>query len=135
MLVHYDEGSGKIQGVIERAEPSDVGVPVISVEDGTDVGGMKVDTENDKLVYDISLSEAKADRIKEIKQSAKKVLSQTDWYVVRNQETGEAIPQSVVDHRNEVRSLSDSFESEVKNIDSISNVLEYRFSHPDPPHP
>jgi len=80
-----------------------------------------------------SLSEAKSQRIQEIKDKANDVLSETDWYITREQETGEAIPQSVIDHRAEVRSLSDQFESDVNALESVSDVQNYSFSYPEPP--
>ena len=82
-----------------------------------------------------TLSESQANKIDQIKQRANSVLSETDWYVVRNQETGESIPQSVIDHRAEVRSLSDQFESDVNALESVSKVQEYSFEYPEPPEP
>jgi len=80
-----------------------------------------------------TLSEAQENEIDAIKQRANSVLSETDWYLIRKQETGESIPQSVIDHRGKVRSLSDQFEAEVNNLKSASEVLDYSFSYPNPP--
>jgi len=82
-----------------------------------------------------TLSEAQSDKIDRIKERANSVLSETDWYVVRQQETGEAIPQSVIDHRAKVRSLSDGFEDDVNNLDTVSEIQEYSFEYPEPPEP
>lgn len=82
-----------------------------------------------------SLSETKQQRVKEIKERAKEVLSETDWYITREQETGEAIPQDVLDHRSQVRTDSDTFESEVNALESVEDVLNYEYSYPDPPQP
>lgn len=80
-----------------------------------------------------SLTKAKKDRINQIKENAQHILSETDWYVVRKQETDESIPQSVIDHRAEVRSLSDQFESDVNALESVSEVRDYAFEYPKPP--
>lgn len=82
-----------------------------------------------------SLSKAQSAKIDQIKTDAKDVLKHTDWYIVRKQETGESIPQSVIDHRAEVRSLSDQFESDVNALESVSEVQNYSFDYPEPPEP
>jgi hypothetical protein len=82
-----------------------------------------------------TLSGAQSNKIDQIKKRANGVLSETDWYVVRKQETGEPIPQSVIDHRAKVRSLSEQFESDVNALESVSEVQEYLFEYPEPPEP
>jgi hypothetical protein len=82
-----------------------------------------------------TLSKAQEIKIDRIKERANSVLSETDWYVVRKQETGESIPQSVIDHRAEVRLLSDEFESDVNALESVSEVRDYAFEYPEPPEP
>ena len=44
------------------------------------------------------------------KQTAGSLLSQYDWYVVRQAETGKAVPQEVLDYRSAVRVVSDNRE-------------------------
>lgn len=89
----------------------------------------------DYKVTDLSatLSEVKDAKIKQIKNDAKDVLEQTDWYVIRKHETGESVPQTVLDHRSNVRSLSDDYEADVDALDSIDGVEAYEYSFPDPP--
>jgi len=82
-----------------------------------------------------TLSDAKSNEIDRIKERANSVLSKTDWYIIRKQETGESIPQSVIEHRAEVRSQSDHFESDVNALESVSEIREYSFDFPDPPEP
>lgn len=52
--------------------------------------------------------------ISHTKQTAGSLLNQTDWYVVRNAETGKTIPQDVLDYRNNVRVVSDNREVMIK---------------------
>jgi len=48
-----------------------------------------------------------------VKEQAGQLLAATDWYVVRNAETGQAIPASVLTHRSAVRAHSDYLEGEI----------------------
>ena len=48
--------------------------------------------------------------ISKTKEAAASLLSQFDWYVVRQSETGKAIPQEVLDYRAAVRTQSDNRE-------------------------
>jgi hypothetical protein len=82
-----------------------------------------------------TLSDAKQMKIKQIKRIARSVLRKTDWYCIRNQETGEPVPQAVSDHRSNIRSQSEIFESEVKALNSVAAVQSYSFTYPDPPVP
>jgi hypothetical protein len=82
-----------------------------------------------------TLSEAQGNKIDAIKERANTVLSETDWYIIRKQETGESIPQSVIDHRAKVRSLSDKFETDVNKLESVSGVQDYTFDYPESPEP
>lgn len=55
----------------------------------------------------------KTGAINTCKQQAAGLLQQTDWYVVRNSETGVAIPQDVLDYRQAVRSASETIETAI----------------------
>ena len=48
-----------------------------------------------------------------VKEQAGQLLAATNWYVVRNAETGQAIPASVLTHRSAVRAYSDYLEGEI----------------------
>jgi len=133
MIIQYDD-SGEITGTVTGSlSPTDFQESVIEVPDGTSTKNKKVDTENDTLVWDCPLSDAKKQKINEVKDRANEILSKTDWYIIRKQETGEAIPQNVLDHRSKVRSESDTFEQEINNLSSVSNVFSYKFSFDSPP--
>ena len=134
MIVKYQEDTGKITGTaVGTLSPSDFNEPVIQVPNDTELDGKKVDTSSRTLAYDYSLSEAQSKCVEDINEDAKKVLSETDWYITRRQETGEAIPQDVLDHRSAVRAQSDSFEQEVKNLADIEDVLNYSYEFSSPP--
>jgi len=135
MLLQYNQ-SGDITSIVTGGYDKDNhNTPVIEVEEDVDVENKKVDPKTEELVWDYTLSEAKLEKIQEVKDYAYSVLSETDWYVIRKQEPGESIPQSVVDHRTKVRSLSDQFESDVNALESVTEVQDYSFEYPDPPEP
>ena len=48
-----------------------------------------------------------------VKQQAGGLLAATDWYVTRQAETGEAVPQAVLDYRAAVRTASGTIESAI----------------------
>jgi hypothetical protein len=134
MIISYNKDSGRIEGTSIGAD--EMGLfeePTIKVPDDTDTSNKKVDVETEELVWETTLHEAKSDKIQEIKDRAYEVLSETDWYITREQEMGEPIPQDVLDHRSQVRSDSNNFEQEVNNLETVEDVLNYEYSFPDPP--
>lgn len=74
-----------------------------------------------------SLSELKEKRINEYKQQLKDKLNQTDWYVVRNAETGEAIPSDVTDIREAYRAEGVTIENEINALTTKKNVVLYEY--------
>jgi len=56
----------------------------------------------------------KADAIKTCKQQAAGLLQDSDWYIVRNSETGDAIPQDMLDYRQAVRAASNVIETSIE---------------------
>lgn len=101
----------------------------------TSFENIKVEHDKETFVYSVSISNAKAEKISEIKNRAYAILSQTDWYIIRSKETGEAIPKDVREHRSQVRANSDSFEQEINNLQTVEEVLNYEYSFPEPPEP
>jgi len=137
MIIQYNTDNGDIVGRVYTDSLSvvDFEQPVISVPDDTDLANKCVDVDDKQLVWDCTLKEAKSDKIQEIKDRAYEVLSETDWDISRKQETGEAIPQDVLDHRPQVRADSDTFEQEVNNLTTVEEVLNYDYNFPEPPKP
>jgi hypothetical protein len=41
-----------------------------------------------------------------VKEERAKLLAETDWYVVRQSETGDAIPQEILDYRQALRDIT-----------------------------
>jgi hypothetical protein len=60
-----------------------------------------------------------------VKQTAGSLLAPTDWYVVRKSETGTAIPQSVLDRRAEIRTLSNTKEAAIRATNTTDELAGY----------
>ena len=61
----------------------------------------------------------------QIKATAGSLLAQTDWYITRASETGVAAPQSVLDRRAEIRTLSNSKEAFLTATTTTDELAAY----------
>lgn len=61
----------------------------------------------------------------QIKQTAGSLLSQTDWYITRASETGLAAPQSVLERRSLIRSMSNDKEAFLGLTASTEQLAQY----------
>jgi len=61
----------------------------------------------------------------QVKQTAGSLLSQTDWYITRNAETGLQAPQSVLDRRADIRALSNSKEALLEATTTTDELAAY----------
>ena len=80
-----------------------------------------------------TLEDEKRMRVEAIKREAHSILAQTDWYVVRHQETGAPIPQAVLDYRAAVRAATDRGEAEIAALTDVEAVRAYRVEWPPKP--
>jgi hypothetical protein len=60
-----------------------------------------------------------------IKQTAGTLLAPTDWYITRQSETGVAAPQSVLDQRSLIRTLSNEKEAVLAATTSTEELASY----------
>ena len=63
--------------------------------------------------------------VKQTKATARSLLSQTDWYITRASETGVAAPQSVLDRRAEIRTLSNDKEAVLGSTTTTDELAAY----------
>ena len=68
------------------------------------------------------LSGLKANKITEAKKSANLLLSDTDWYVVRNAETSTAIPSQITAYRTAVRANYAALKTAITNAANVAAV-------------
>lgn len=61
--------------------------------------------------------------IAQTKQTAASFLSQYDWYITRQSETGKAVPQVVLDYRGYVRTQSDNREVMIKGTTDTDQLV------------
>ena len=60
-----------------------------------------------------------------VKQAAGSLLSQTDWYVVRQAENSAAVPAEVLSRRGEIRTLSNEKEAAIAACADVAALAEY----------
>jgi hypothetical protein len=75
--------------------------------------------------WDESLSELKTYQINAFNNEINSKLSETDWYIVRNQETGADIPADITTARQELRDQSAKVESEINLLTTKEDVMSY----------
>ena len=63
--------------------------------------------------------------VAQVKATAGTLLAPTDWYIVRESETGLAAPQSVLDRRSAVRDLSNGKEAFLRSTASTEELAAY----------
>ena len=86
--------------------------------------------DGDVYTYDVidkpikeTLAELKSDKIKGLKAEASIKLSQTDWYIIRGADSGQATPQSIKDDRAALRTKSDTIEAEINALSTKKAVV------------
>lgn len=86
--------------------------------------------EGDIYTYDViempieeTLTELKEGKISELKSEVGGLLSQTDWYIIREADSGEATPDSIRGERAALRTKSDSIEAEINALTTKKAVV------------
>lgn len=75
--------------------------------------------------WDESLSELKKYQINIFNKQINYKLSETDWYIVRNQETGADIPADITTARQALRNQSKTVENEINALTTKEDVMSY----------
>jgi len=65
----------------------------------------------------------KSNHIARIKSQAASALQSTDWYVIRNAESGAAIPANVATYRAAVRSKSNDMEALINAVSTVEQLI------------
>lgn len=86
--------------------------------------------DGDVYTYDVierpikeTLAELKANKVSELKSMVGGELSQTDWYIIREADSGEATPSNVRGERAALRTKSDSIEAEINALSTKKAVV------------
>ena len=78
-----------------------------------------------------TIDEVRADKITSIKAEAYRRLLPTDWYVVRQVDTGVPVPQEVLAYRKAVRDAADVAEQEIASLQTIEEIRAYQVVWPE----
>lgn len=70
------------------------------------------------------LKELKANHIKQVKETAGKILAQTDWQVIRKFERSLDIEPGVIDQRAYIIAEANRLESEIKSADTVEALIK-----------
>ena len=65
-------------------------------------------------------------KIKYLKKHANNKLSETDWYITREYETGSAVPTAIKTARADIRKKIDDAEVAIAAITTIDELQSYR---------
>ena len=86
----------------------------------------------DVYTYDVidrviaqTLAELKTQKISNLKHSIGSQLSKTDWYVIREADSGEATPTNIRGERADLRTQSNTIEAEIKALTTKKAVLTF----------
>ena len=74
-----------------------------------------------------SLSELKERAINNFKSRVNSELSKTDWYIIRSIDNGTEVPSDITDARAELRTQTETVESEINAITTKAGVITYDF--------
>jgi len=99
-----------------------------------ELGDLYFDNANETFTKDVSdktwvktLSELKEQQINNFKHLTASKLQQTDWYIIRNQETGDVIPADITSARQALRDQSEVVENEINALTTKKAVMSYDF--------
>ena len=70
-----------------------------------------------------TLAELKEQKVSQLKSMIGGQLSQTDWYIIREADSGEATPQSIKDNRAALRTKSNNIEAEINALTTKKDVV------------
>ena len=77
-----------------------------------------------------TLATAKSEKIFRIKSDQRTRLGMTDWLVIRQADTGTAIPENISAHRAAIRSRGDEMEAAVADLPDVDAVDAFNITWP-----
>lgn len=132
----YLTGFDQLTDAQQRAE----GLFDVVIPDGYnsqihDLGEIFWDSANTQFTYpktnktwSQTVAELKEQKIANLKASANSKLAETDWYIIRNADTGDAIPSDITDARAAIRTSVATKESEINAKTTKAQVVQYDIS-------
>lgn len=132
----YLTGFDQLTDAQQRAE----GLFDVVIPDGYnsqihDLGEIFWDSANTQFTYpktnktwSQTVAELKEQKIANLKANANSKLAETDWYIIRNADTGDAIPSDITDARAAIRTSVATKESEINAKTTKAQVVQYDIS-------
>ena len=117
--VTYSFGSGKVTGSYGDATAKAHADTLFTAQDETDGLGTEGDVKTEGL---------KTKLIRNVKEEANRLLTETDWYVTRKSEKSTAIPSNITTWRNGIRSKQAAMETSITNA-SDTPALETLYTY------
>ena len=108
--ITYTFGSGKVTGAYGTATAK-----AHADTTYTNTDKSNGDIPADKDVGDVKEEGLKTVLIRQVKEEAKSLLSDTDWYITRNAEKSTAIPSAITTYRNSIRTKQAEMETAITN--------------------
>lgn len=97
-----------------------------------ELGDLYFDNASETFTKDVSnktwvltLAELKEQQINNFKHLTGSKLQETDWYIIRNQETGDVIPADITSARQALRDQSEVVENEINALTTKKAVMSY----------
>jgi hypothetical protein len=78
-----------------------------------------------------SLADLKSEQINNFKSQIGSKLAATDWYIIRNVDSGVEVPSDITDARAALRTQSDTVENEINDLTTKAAVMSYDFPNID----
>jgi len=110
----YDASANKVKGTYGTATARAHADTLFTAQDETDGLGTEGELKAEGL---------KTKLIRQVKQEAQNILSETDWYVVRKADTAEAVPSSIATHRAAVRTKQASMDTAITNASDTAALI------------
>lgn len=134
MNVIYNKNTGKVVALGD-AYPTEnqTTVELDDTKITKPINGTVVDDVNNPTQTVNDLSHIKSQKKNSIKDGAYNRLEPYDWYVIRKQEEGTAIPTEVSQYRSDVRTTEDNATASVEAATSASEVRSVEPKWPDEP--
>ena len=120
-VYYWDGDVNNPKALEDKLETKEDGTPLYVQElDNTDPDNpVMVDTDEQVITKGL-----KSNMIAQVKDTAGKLLSTTDWYVVRKAEKGIDIPLTVVEKRNAIRAECDRLETDIAAVATVEALIQ-----------
>ena len=96
-----------------------------------DSGALVFRKDAEDITWSESLSELKERQINNFKGLIGSKLAETDWYIIRNADSGVEVPSDITDARAALRTQSDTVENEINSLTTKAAVMSYDFPNID----